>query len=200
VTSFVSGSVATFICLAPLFDDSAVLASVPPTTVQAFTHLVADALGSGRRSRLLYSSSIHGASNVACHSRCQAQGQGPTLTLIRDTDGNVFGGYTPLPWFSWIDDDILENQDAEAFLFSVCNPYGEPPALFPSIPGAVTRAGSLYLGPAFSRLSLYSGWPKFRVSSIAFGYVNTTRHRGFRVLTDSSTSFTPVDMEVWILE
>jgi hypothetical protein len=33
------------------------------------------------------------------HARCD--GHAPTLTLIQDTDGNIFSGFTPVEWESW---------------------------------------------------------------------------------------------------
>ena len=97
LTSFLGGGVLAFLPDASLFPDSTVLAAVPPDTLDAFTPLVDHALGpAGRCFKLLFRSSRDGASAAAFHSRCDAQG--PTLTLIKDTAGNVFGGYTSSDW------------------------------------------------------------------------------------------------------
>ena len=91
LTSFLGGGVLAFLPDAPLFPDSTVLAAVPPDTVEAFTSLIRRALGHAhRRFKLLFRSSRDGASAAAFHGRCDAKG--PTLTLIRDTASNVFGG------------------------------------------------------------------------------------------------------------
>ena len=129
LTSFWGGSVLAFLA-ALLFPDSTVLAAVPSATLDAFTTLVSDALGFGRRFKLLFCSSRDGASASAFHSRCDTQG--PTLTLIRDTDGNVFGGYTSLDWSSPAGNGRLYLKDPASFLFTVVNPHADPSALFPS--------------------------------------------------------------------
>jgi hypothetical protein len=60
------------------------------------------------------------------HRRCE--GRANTLTLIADTDGNVFGGFTPVKWESgnkYKGDDSLRS-----FLFTLRNPHGVPPRKF----------------------------------------------------------------------
>jgi hypothetical protein len=79
---------------------------------------------------LLFRSSRDGASAAAFHARCDSQG--PTLTLIRDTAGNVFGGYTSLDWSSpaagtgQYGCDAVFLNDRAAFLFTVVNPHADP--------------------------------------------------------------------------
>jgi hypothetical protein len=54
--------------------------------------------------------------------RGSRDGRANTLTLISDTDGNVFGGFTPVKWENSCgnkaDDSLL------SFLFTLRNPYG----------------------------------------------------------------------------
>jgi hypothetical protein len=53
------------------------------------------------------------------HSRCD--GRANTLTVILDTDGNIFGGFTPVEWDStsfWKADPSLRS-----FLFTLKNPH-----------------------------------------------------------------------------
>jgi hypothetical protein len=62
------------------------------------------------------------------HRRCD--GHANTVTLILDTDGNVFGGFTPLKWEpsvrgKWKGDDTLRS-----FIFTLRNPHGVPPQRF----------------------------------------------------------------------
>ena len=100
VTSFIAGMAAS--CLPPLmlFLDSVVLSAVPAPTAELFTSLLSEALPAVRRCRLLFRLGSPGtaATAAAFHSHCDRQG--PTLTLIKDTDGNVFGGYAAVEWRS----------------------------------------------------------------------------------------------------
>jgi hypothetical protein len=52
----------------------------------------------GKRFDLLWRGSRDGFGVKNFHDRCD--GHGPTLTMILDTNGNIFGGYTPLTWES----------------------------------------------------------------------------------------------------
>jgi hypothetical protein len=197
LASFWGGSVLLFLRAALLFLDSTVLAAVPPDTLKAFTTLVSDALGFGRRFKLLFRSSRDGASAAAFHSRCD--GKGPTLTLIRDTAGNVFGGYAAVQWSSpavlagigwvWLNDPA-------AFLFTVVNSHADPPALFPSTANGRSIGCASSYGPWFNNDlcvygSFYGCW-----TDIGNGYTNGTRHSGYTALT-GATNFTPAEVEVW---
>jgi hypothetical protein len=199
ITSFFSGSVLAFLPDAPLFPDSTVLVAVPLATLDAFTPLVVAAVGSGRRFKMLFRSSRDGATAAAFHSRCDAQG--PTLTLIRDTAGNVFGGYTSLDWSSPVvgpyNGGTLWLNDPASFLFTVVNPHADPPALFPSNSGyaivCCPRSGpyfnhDLHVGGTFDAACCSS--------IIGWGYINSTRHDAITVLTGAHR-FTPAEVELW---
>jgi hypothetical protein len=68
--------------------------------------------------QLLYRSSRDGSQPKKFHKRCD--NKGPTLTIIRDTDGNVFGGFTSMSWNKGVEGYIY---DEHAFLFTLKNPY-----------------------------------------------------------------------------
>jgi hypothetical protein len=77
---------------------------------------------------LLWRSSRDSFGAKEFHLRCD--GRANTLTLIADTDGNVFGGFTPVEWESdahgkWKGDDSLRS-----FLFTLRNLHGVPPRKF----------------------------------------------------------------------
>jgi hypothetical protein len=75
---------------------------------------------------LLWRGSRDGFSANMFHSRCD--GHANTLTVILDTDGNVFGGFTPVEW------DLCGNFKADAslksFLFTLKNPHNVPARRF----------------------------------------------------------------------
>jgi hypothetical protein len=75
----------------------------------------------GKRFALLWRGSRDGFGAQDFHRRCD--GRANTLTLILDTGGNVFGGFTPLEWESppnnkWKCDDRLTS-----FLITLKNPH-----------------------------------------------------------------------------
>jgi hypothetical protein len=60
------------------------------------------------------------------HRRCD--GRANSLTLIADTDGNVFGGFTPVKWESGY--EYKGDDNLRSFLFTLRNPHGVPPRKF----------------------------------------------------------------------
>jgi hypothetical protein len=52
-----------------------------------------------------------------------------TLTLILDTEGNMFGGFTPVKWEH--DCGFKADESLRSFLFSLRNPHGIQPRRFP---------------------------------------------------------------------
>jgi hypothetical protein len=72
----------------------------------------------------------------AFHSRCDEHAN--TLTVILDTDGNIFGGFTPVKWESrrWNGKTGRENNartadpSLKSFLFTLKNPHNVPARRF----------------------------------------------------------------------
>jgi hypothetical protein len=80
----------------------------------------------GKRFSLLWRGGRDGFGAREFHSRCD--GHANTLTIIQDTDGNVFGGFTPVEWESrgtWKADESLKS-----FLFTLTNPHKVPARRF----------------------------------------------------------------------
>jgi hypothetical protein len=85
---------------------------------------------------LLWRGSRHGCGARHFHGRCD--GHAPTLTLIRDTGGNIFGGFTPVRWESrkWNGKAGPDNNcrkgdpSLRSFLFTLKNPHNYPAAKF----------------------------------------------------------------------
>ena len=61
----------------------------------------------------LYQGTKHGFRAVDFHSRCD--NKGATITIVRTSTGNIFGGYASLPWGG----GSSYTNDSKAFLFSV---------------------------------------------------------------------------------
>jgi hypothetical protein len=89
-----------------------------------------------RRFALLWRGGRDGFGTGEFHRLCD--GHANTLTLIMDTDGNIFGGFTPVTWESrkWNGKDGEEDNRFKAdttlksFLFTVKNPHNCPARKF----------------------------------------------------------------------
>jgi hypothetical protein len=82
----------------------------------------------GKRFEILWRGSRDGFKAKEFHRRCE--GHANTLTVILDTKGNIFGGFTPVEWESrpssyWKADDSLKS-----FLFTLKNPHNIPAMRF----------------------------------------------------------------------
>jgi hypothetical protein len=87
-----------------------------------------------KRWLLLWRGSRDGFTADEFHRRCD--GHANTLTIILDTDRNVFGGFTPVEWESRMWDRRRLNNCSKgdnslrSFLFTLRNPHGVPPRKF----------------------------------------------------------------------
>jgi hypothetical protein len=85
---------------------------------------------------LLWRGSRDGFGARDFHIRCD--GHPNTLTVIFDTDGNIFGGFTPVEWESrkWNgqhgkeDGRLKADRSRKSFLFTVKNPHNVPARRF----------------------------------------------------------------------
>ncbi len=95
---------------------------------------------------LLYRGSRDGFDATSFHRMCD--GKAATVTVIRSSKGNVFGGYAELHW----DSGSGWTNDLKAFIFSLRGPStqaGKPIRLFPTAnPGQALYRNAGY-GPTF---------------------------------------------------
>ena len=70
--------------------------------------------------QLLYRASEDGFSSASFHQKCD--GIKNTLTIIKTTNGNIFGGYTGRAW----DCSGTHMYDTNSFIFSLINQSNEP--------------------------------------------------------------------------
>ncbi|CDW72516.1 tldc domain-containing protein [Stylonychia lemnae] len=66
------------------------------------------------QTRLIYKATIDGFQATNFHQKCDSQG--PTISFIQSEHGQVFGGYTSIPWTSSLQKNITDN---DAFIFSL---------------------------------------------------------------------------------
>jgi hypothetical protein len=79
--------------------------------------------------QLLYKATLNGFAAADFHKLCD--NKGPTLTVIRSTNGYLFGGFTPLNWDSTTN---TSKNHAEGFIFTLTNPHNIPPTKYPRNP------------------------------------------------------------------
>jgi hypothetical protein len=90
----------------------------------------------GKRFSLLWRGSRDGFGGRDFHSRCDLHAN--TLTVILDTNGNVFGGFTPVAWESrtWNgktgngDNCSKADDSLRSFVFTLKNPHNIPASRF----------------------------------------------------------------------
>jgi hypothetical protein len=83
----------------------------------------------GKRFTLLWRGSRDGFRSGVFHRR--SDGHANTLTVILDTDGNVFGGFTPVKWESRTYATAKGDDSLRSFIFTLKNPHNIPAQRFP---------------------------------------------------------------------
>jgi hypothetical protein len=189
----------TLASLRIFFFNSEVLRGVPNWALEHLRYLlnenILDFLGRVHTfGEPLYSSTRDGASAAAFHGKCD--NQGPTLTLIKDTDGNVFGGYTAVSWTDGGFVGFSSTRDPLAFLVRVVSPYNTAPIVFPSTGNVLSVRSFKNNGPWFGGgiCVSYNDLSYTRIDGL--DYVNPTGVCGNVVMTGTPT-FTPAVVEVF---
>jgi hypothetical protein len=77
---------------------------------------------------LLWRGSRDGFRGYDFHSRCDKHPN--TLTVILDTDGNIFGGFTPVEWESPRKEKNKADPSLKSFIFTLKNPHNVPARRF----------------------------------------------------------------------
>jgi hypothetical protein len=129
----------------------------------------------GKRFSLLWRGSRDGFAAQEFHRRCD--GHANTLTVILDTQGNVFGGFTPVEWESRKPNSQSHSSSLKAdgsqksFVFTLKNPHNVPARRFAL--KAEKKQSAIYCG---------SGWgPRFEGGIAASNNCNAN--------TDSYTNY-----------
>jgi hypothetical protein len=81
-----------------------------------------------RKFSLLWRGSREGFEAEKFHHRCN--GHANTLTVILDTNGNIFGGFTPVEWESRASYWNKADDSQKSFLFTLKNPHNIPARRF----------------------------------------------------------------------
>jgi hypothetical protein len=135
----------------------------------------------------------------------EGDGHARTLTLIQDTEGNIFGGFTPVEWDwnmrgQWKFPYWKADPSSKSFLFTLKNPHNFPARKFRLKAEKQNQAilCSCSYGPCFWDISVSDNCNANAASSSFLGrsYVNDTGLDGNTVLTGSE-NFTVKEIEVF---
>lgn len=174
------------------------LSAVPGEAAAALGDLLRGRLGGDASCELVYRGSRDGLTGAAFHSRCD--GMAGTVTLIAAEGGWVFGGYSSVPWHSRGEWATCE----DAFLFTVTNPHGIAPTLYPVRRPGMAVYGGAWFGPSFGCGDVWvtntsnSPADPFDGSShscLPDSFTDTTG-RG-KVTFTGASHFTPTEVETW---
>jgi hypothetical protein len=151
----------------------------------------------GSELQLLYRGTRDGFKSADFHRCCN--GHSPTLTVVLDTDGYIFGGYTPLRWSSrgtWMTDPGLKS-----FIFTIKNPRHSEPRIFTQHQEANEVWDHPSCGPTFGGnhdlcICNDCNTQKTSYSNLGGTYTNDTGLAGSAVLT-GSRNFLVREIEVF---
>lgn len=175
-----------------LFSDGTLLSEEQRKTIHEFVGTTYT------KSELLYKASRDGFDANAFHTKCN--NQGATITIIRSTNGYLFGGYTSTPW---LPSNGTYSADSNAFLFTLTNPHSIPPTKYPIKPGG---ANGLYhhvtVGPIFGEghdLHVVPNSNSAKGSNTSFPYSYTDSTGQGKSTFTGSVNFMTTDIEVFKL-
>jgi hypothetical protein len=149
-----------------------------------------------RKFSLLWRGSRDGFGAKEFHRRCD--GHGNTLTVILDTKGNIFGGFTPVKWNS--NSDCKADDSQKSFLFTLKNPHHIPARRFAL--KAEKKHEAIWCnserGPCFSGMAVSDNCNANTRSGAFLGsaYTNDTGLDQFVVLA-GSFNFQVKDIEIF---
>ncbi|XP_029190864.2 uncharacterized protein LOC114957549 isoform X2 [Acropora millepora] len=141
---------------------------------------------------LCWRTSLDGWAASTFHSLCN--NKGPTVSLIRDSKNNVFGGYTSTSWSG-----SGTRNDLSAFLFSLKNPTNDPRKLPHRAGGSYSMRDFAGIGPSFGQdLFIANNANKNSKSYENLGHTYTVPSgRTSDPFLTGATHFTPSEVETF---
>jgi hypothetical protein len=147
---------------------------------------------------MLWRGSRDGFDAAAFHRLCD--GKASTVTVIKNTNGFIFGGFTSIPWSS----SGNYKADRTAFLFSLTNPSNTPLKMKVKIPEDAVWHHQRY-GPAFGGghelhvFSLSNTNRKSFMKFLSYEFQNgKSDHEGGKFIVGGSDhNFQTVEIEVF---
>ncbi len=147
---------------------------------------------------LLWRGSRDGFDAAAFHRLCD--GQENTVTIIKNTNGFIFGGFTSIPWGS----SPAYKADSTAFLFSLTNPSNTPLKMKVNSPDDAVVHSPSY-GPTFGGghdlhvCSLSDSNRKSYMNLVSYEFPNKMKgiEGGIFIVGGSDNKFQTVEIEVF---
>ena len=103
--------------------------------------------------QLLYRGTRDGMSADTFHNRCN--NKGPTISLFKNENGYIFGGYASIDWTSYGD----YRSAPDSFIFTLTNKYNIEPTKFPNTDTRYSIYDSSNYGPTFGNgTAIYIGF------------------------------------------
>ena len=135
------------------------------------------------------------------HNKCD--NQGPTITLIKNDKGNIFGGYASISWIN--DKNETYHSAPDSFLFTLTNIYNTEPTKFLSKNDKCEIKHNYAKGPSFGSghdlatnidILKDGGWANFS----SYTYKDTIG-KGYSIFSGNSNtpSFKIKELEVFKL-
>ena len=145
--------------------------------------------------KLLYRGTRDGMTSKAFHDKCDNKGK--TICLFLNDKGNIFGGYSSIPWANNGGDKTAN----DCFLFTLTNIYNTDPTKFPYVKGRSVCHGSGY-GPIFgdgSDLYCYNNFCDNNNCYIGFPYsYKDMLGKGKSIFTgDNNSYFNLKELEIF---
>jgi hypothetical protein len=152
----------------------------------------------GKRFEILWRGSRDGFRATEFHGRCD--GHANTLTVILDTEGNIFGGFTPVEWESRTRGSHKADDSQKSFLFTLKNPRNIPARRFALKAEKKCRAilCKSGWGPSFGDIAVSDNCNANTSSATWLGdtYTNDTGRDGANVFAGSA-NFQVREIEVF---
>jgi len=158
-------------------------------------------IGGRHKYTLLYKISRDGCNATTFHTNCN--NKGATVTVLYNSNGSVYGGYTSLSWMSAEDYGV----DNKAFLFRLYQNGTFKPVQFPVVGGANAIYDVANNGPIFGAgndLNTFSGTVAHDGTcyplngGLAFG--NSYNMKGENANTICNGNLKVTDLEVYLVE
>jgi len=126
--------------------------------------------------------------------------KGPTLSLLKSTRKNIFGGFTPVPW--GVNNNHAEDPSLESFLFSLKNPWNGPPVKFPIVSKTSAVYSGVNEGPSFNfaHLRVYLPNANYCHTPGSYNFNSAASSYHSCSLLDGSCSITIEEIEVYLFE
>ena len=106
----------------------------------------------GKNLELLYRGTRDGMSADIFHNKCN--NKGPTISLFKNENGYIFGGYVSIDWTSYNN----YKSAPDSFIFTLTNMYNISPTKFPNSDTRYSIYDYSAYGPTFGNHAIYIGF------------------------------------------